>query len=313
VSARYDPAEPTVTGFSAAGLNFERDVTGLFLGDFASLRLDRTSLEFAKLMDSYVMAFARRCSAYLPANRVELTESVCAIEQYMVNGYGIQVSPRTCVDYRQVGTGLYADPELKATATRVATGAVFNAMKDALGDSKKSPLDTTMRALDVSASVGNDMESLIAANGCAGPGMQRFQVNMLRFARGEPGLRLASGETLASISPAKSLSGAFFTDVDYGRLLDDLLSEQSKAWMVNRYVSGSVTEVTVTSRGNDGRPAEVVGSYAFNGLNGRRTGTIKVRFVNGLPQCMYFSDFPTTCRAPNPRIVTAYENNKYHR
>jgi len=304
--------EPTITSFSAAGLNYERDVTGLFLGDFANLRLRPDSLEFGALLNNYINAFARRCSAYLPPNRVEIMRSVCAREQYMVNRYGVQVGASTCIEYRDVGTGLYADPDLYAAETRLAAGVGLNALKDLLGGPNKSPFDTAFHAVDAKASAGSDMETLIAANGCAGPGIERFQGNMLRFARGEPGLRLSGGETLASVSPPRS-SSASLADVDYGKLLDDLVSEQSKAWMVNVYVRGSVAQVTVAARDQEGRAAEVVGTYSFTGLNGRSTGSVRLRFLNGLPQCMYFSDFPTTCRTPSPRVVTAYENNKYQR
>lgn len=303
--------EPTLAGFSATGLNYERDITGLFLGDFKSLRLRSDGFEFAKLLGSYVTAFARQCGTYLPVNKVEITRLECATEQYMVNRYGVQVGASSCVQYREVGTGLYADPDLYAAARRVDAAVGVNATKDLFGLSNNDPIDTAMRARDAQATVGQDMQTLIAINGCATPGVQRFQVNMLRFARGESGLPLASGETLASIAPPQSASGTPFKDSNYTKLLDDLVAEQSKAWLMNRYISGSLSDVTVASRDEGGRPLEIVGQYAFDSLNGRSKGTVRVRFSGSLPQCVYFSDFPTTCRTPSPRIVMAYENNKY--
>src|SRR4029453_17525711 len=105
-------------GFSAKGLNYERELTALYLGDFAHSRLQRDGHEFDFLFGNYLKAFARRCSAYLPPNKVEMTRPECAREQYTVNRYGARTGPPTCVEYRQVGTGLYADPALSAAPER---------------------------------------------------------------------------------------------------------------------------------------------------------------------------------------------------
>ena len=134
---------------------------------------------------------------------------------------------------------------------------------------------------------------------------------MRRFALGQPPLRLAGGETLASIGPPKPAPGAPFKDSNYTKLLEDLVSEHSQVWMVNRYVRGSTSGVTVSSRDQFGRPSKIVGNYLFDAFNGRSKGSVTVQFSDGLPQCMYFFDFPTTCRSPSRRIITAYENGRY--
>jgi len=133
---------------------------------------------------------------------------------------------------------------------------------------------------------------------------------MLRFALGQPGLTLPGGETLASIAPKKS-PGATFKDSNYTRLVDDLIAENSQGWMLNRYVRGSASGVTVSSRDTLGRPAKIVGNYLFDGSKGRSRGSVTVQFSDGLPQCVFFFDFPTTCRTPSRRIITTYENGRY--
>src|SRR6185436_18615351 len=102
--------------------------------------------------------------------------------------------------------------------------------------SKKDPLGVALHTMDAAGSVGNDMNSLLGMNTCTSPGLKRFQENMLRFASGEQPLRLAGGETLASIAPPKPPPGAAFKDSNYTRLVDDLIAEHSQVWMVNRYV-----------------------------------------------------------------------------
>jgi hypothetical protein len=303
--------ELTAASFSTVGLNYERDLGGLFLGDFEHLRIGRSSMEFHALASNYLDVFARRCRAYLPPNKVEMTTSECAREQYTVNKYGLRVGGSTCIEWRTVGTGFYADPDLLAAVQQMEPALVGEAVKDLLGQSNRDPLAGTMRAADAKAAVGRDMQSLIAKNGCDSPGLQRFQANMLRFARNEPALRLAGGETIASTGPARPAPGTPFKDADYAKLLDDLIVEQSKAWMMNRYFRGSLSGVTVAARNADGRPLEIVAQYTVESVKGKTNGNVRLRFSDGLPQCMYFSDFPTTCRTPSPRIVTAYENNKY--
>lgn len=298
--------------FAAKGLNFETELTALYLGDFAHARLEPVSVEFDALFGSYLSAFARRCSAHLPATKVEITRSECAREQYTVNGYGVRVGPSTCIEYREVGTGLYADPDLYAAQRRVDAQVARNLVGDTLRSlSGNNPMGSAMRTMDALTSVGSDMDALIEMNSCTSAALKRFQENMRRFALGAPPLRLPGGETLASIRPKTST--AVFKDSDYSRLLDDLIAENSQGWMVNRFVRGSVSDAAVTSRDAQGRPSRITGNYLFDGLNGRSKGSVALQFANGLPACVYFSDFPTTCRAPSRRIITAYENGRYQR
>jgi hypothetical protein len=305
-SAELGPAS-----FSAKGLNYQTELTGLYLGDFAHARLQRDSMEFDLLFGNYLSAFARRCSAYLPANKVEMTRTECAREQYSVNRYGARTGASTCIEYRQVGTGLYADPDLYAAQQQVDAEVARNMLRDTFrGASGNNPMGTAMRSVDAATSVGRDMDALFEKNSCTSPGVKRFQDNMMRFALGQPPLRLAGGETLASIAPKKS-SGAAFKDSNYTRLLDDLIAENSQGWMLNRYVRGSVSGVSVSSRDALGRPSKIVGSYLFDGSKGRNKGSATVQFSDGLPQCIFFFDFPTTCRTPSRRIITTYEEGRY--
>jgi hypothetical protein len=298
-------------GFSAKGLNYETELTALYLGDFAHSRLQRDGHEFDFLFGNYLKAFARRCSAALPPNKVEMTRPECVREQYSVNRYGARTGPSTCVEYRRVGTGLYADPDLYAAQQKVEVEVGRNMMRDAFRDmAGKNPMAAGMRAVDAATSVGRDMDSLLELNSCTSPGLKRLQDNMMRFALGQPPLRLPGGETLASITPKKS-PDAPFKDSNYSRLVDDLIAENAQGWMLNRYVRGSASGVTVSSRDARGRPAKIVGKYSFDSASGRRQGSVTVQFSDGLPQCVFFFDFPTTCRTPSRKIITSYENGRY--
>jgi hypothetical protein len=310
--AAQDGARLTPASFSAEGLNFETELTALYLGDFANARLERTGLEFSALLRRYLDVFARRCDAHLPANNVEMTRQECATERVVRDGWGNVVN-RSCVSWVEVGTGLYADPALYAAAQRISAEGSIDILGEWLGGfAGDNPMATGMRVRDVAAAVQGEMESLLRTNECDSPGLTRFQDNMLRFALEREPLRLPGGETLASLRPGTA-PGASYTASDYTRLLDDLVAANAETWFANRYVPGSASGVRVTSRDALGRPATIEGRYQFHeGYRGqRREGSVRIRFTDGLPQCMYFHDFPSTCRSPSRGIVTAYEAGRY--
>lgn len=301
-----------LTSFSAKGLNYEKELTGLYLGDFEHLRLERDSIEFSTIFGSYLNAFARQCKAYLPPNQVEITRLQCVEWQQPVNVYGAPVGPSTCIEYQEVGTDLYADPDLYAALRRVDAAASSNLVGSTLrGLLEKNAMGTALQAMDAMTSVGNDMALLLRMNKCASPGLKRFEQNMKRFALGQPGLHLEGGQTLASIGPARPSKGVPFKDSDYTRVLDDLIMDNSRAWMINQYARGSVRDVKVTSRDRLGRPAKIFGRYKYDGVKGRAQGSVIVQFADGIPQCLYFFDNPNTCRSPSRRVITAYENGSY--
>jgi hypothetical protein len=83
--------------------------------------------------------------------------------------------------------------------------------------------------------------------------------------------------------------------------------------MMNRYQAGSIAGVNVVSRDAQGRPARITAQYSFTGMQGAQRGSVSLTFKNGAPDCMYFSDFPDTCRLPAAGVVSNYEKNMYAR
>ena len=96
-----------------------------------------------------------------------------------------------------------------------------------------------------------------------------------------------------------------------GHAVRGLVRDQARTWAINRYMPGSIAGVSVSSRDEEGRPAKIVAHYTFNGFNGRTDGSVTLTFSEGLPSCMYFYDFPATCRTPDRRIVAAYGDGAY--
>lgn len=292
------------------GFNYETELKALFLGDFDNSRLKPDDMRFSVLLSGYINGFSRQCEAYLPKDAVEITESRCVEESTPVNIYGNPVGATTCSRYESFGTGRYADPELMSLSSQLESQLVPGMLSDAFGLSGRDPLESPRQMADVALSFGDDMTALFQRNACGGEGIKRLQANIERFAQGQPPLRLASGATLAS-SRAQTGAGGPFVDSDYAKLVDALITENAQGWMLNRYVLGSASGVSVLSRDSDGRPAQLRANYQFDTFGNRSAGSVLLSFKDGLPDCLYFADAPQVCRLPSRRIITAYEKGEY--
>ena len=298
----------TRASFSTAGLQNEKTLTHFFTGNFVDIPFDRENLPFLVMFQDYLEAYARHCAAYLPPNKVEMTRQVCVREQYQVNQYGARVGTSTCVEYRTEGTGLYADPTLYAAKSNLDNVSAISVVKDTFKQlSGKNPLESALNTAKDAQVMENDMNRLFGLNACTSPGLKRFQENVLLFSLNKQPVVL-SGEGGATTARVQPSPGALLKDQNYTRLVEDLVLDQSKTWFMNRYAPGSTSNVVVSSKDAEGRPAKLVARYLFNG---RSPGSVTIEFSDGLPQCMYFFDLPTTCRTPNRRIVAAYSSGGY--
>ena len=297
----------TRSSFTANGLANEKLLTNFYLGDFVDIDLDRSDVLFLSLYNEYLKAFGRRCDAFLPSNKVEIKETVCAQQQYTVDRYGNNVGTGNCAAYSTVGTGIYADPTLYAAQEQLSNEVGVDTIRQVFRTmSGKNPLGAALNTLGAAQTIANDTSALVRVNACNSPGLKRFQENLMLFALGKPPVRLEGGGTApaASRPSPETLS----KNQNFTKLLEDLVLDQSRTWVMNRFVSGSVSHVVVSSRDAEGRPAKVTGSYLYNGQS---RGSVTIGFSGGLPECMYFFDFPSTCRTPNRRVVAAYATGAY--
>jgi hypothetical protein len=298
----------TRSSFSASGLHNEKVLTNLFIGDFVDIPFNRDNLAFVSLFEDFLESYGRHCDAYLPPNKVEMTRSVCAVEETRVDRYGTRVGTGGCLVYRTEGMGIYADPALYAAKSKLGDEAGLSMIKDVFQQMKQpNPLQAALHTLGETQSMAADMEGLFRLNSCVSPGVKRLQENIVLFSMGKQPIALPGAA--ASVTPrAQPTPGGPFKDQNYNKLLEDLILDQSKTWLMNRFVSGSTSNVIVSSRDSAGRPAKIAGRYFFNG---RSQGSVTLSFSDGLPECMYFFDLPSTCKTPNRRIVAAYSNGGY--
>jgi hypothetical protein len=300
------------SGFSARGLANEQLLVNVYRGDFEKIDFERGDMAFGGLLGGYLNSYATRCERYLPKDAVEMTVQECATTSTPVNRYGTPVGPESCVSWRTRGTGKYADPALYAAQSALELQATREALRTTLQMmTNKNPIGTALGAVSVVTGMSNDADSVVQMNGCTSAGLKRFQENMRLFALGKQPVRL-DGTAVQSVATEAPRPGTAFKDSDYGRLLEDLVAEQAKTWAMNRYLRGSIAGVVVSSRDRVGRPAAIQARYAFSDFGGRRSqGSVTLKFSDGLPECLLFSDLPFDCRTPNRKLVAAYESGGY--
>ena len=294
----------TRSSFTAKGLHREEDLTGLFTGNFADVTFDRGSLVFSQLFEMYLESYSRHCFAYLPANKVEMTTQVCndAPDPLPLPGQRPPMS-HPCMSWKTVSLG-YADPALYAAKRRFDVEQSVNQFKDTVG-SIKNPMRPVVDIVEVDS----DMDALVRINACAGAGLRRFQENLVLFAMGKPPLLIPGSPppVTPTAQPPGVLAGS-----DYNRLLEDLIVDQARTWVMNRYVPGSTSRVLV-AHDPTGVAAKIMAKYLLSSplSSGRTQGSVTVSFTDGMPTCIFFSDAPNTCQPPNRRIVARYASGSY--
>src|SRR6185437_3205610 len=192
----------------------------IYAGDFEHVTFKPDSTEFGLLVGGYMGEYAESCDKYLPKDKVEITRQECATEQVTTNGYGAEVS-RSCISYRTVGTGLYADPQVYSLQKRLDAGmaaGMMDSMFKGMGTRGGDPAGGMKKMTDVAVYAQQDMSHFVEDNGCASPATMRFQANMLHYGRGEQPIRM--------VGAAEAMAGsatALAKGQDYKRLVDDLI------------------------------------------------------------------------------------------
>jgi hypothetical protein len=301
-------AKLTPASLHTESLNYGDDLKRIYVGDFEHVGFKRDSTELGFIVGGYMKVYSESCDRYLPKDKVEIMTQECSQEQWAVNGYGVeQPGSRHCASWRTVGTGRYADPQVYSLNTKLdakVAGGMINDVLSGLKQQGGDPAGGMKKMTDVVVYVKQDMDHFLDDNGCNSGAIVRFQANMLRFGRGEEPIRMAGGAE--AVAATTKLAGG----QNYQRLVDDLISQESSAWMMNRYSPGSVTVNSVQHDGG-GQARELNARYGFMAMGRPAMGNVRVTFGDGIPQCLYFSDFPSTCRAPSPKVISDYKRNQY--
>lgn len=291
--------------FSANGLHYETLLTSIFRGDFIDIPFDRDESIFALFLNEYIDAYAIHCASSLPANKIELTRSECVTERVTKDAYGWEIS-RTCIEWIDVGRNLFATPEMtyaKKEIERVQTTDALRNMFKMMN--QKNLVGEALSLVEKSSIIKSDMAKLVKMNDCKSEGLMRFQENLRLFALNKQPIRLNG-----NVNHTATIT---VNNQNFSKLAEDLVYEHSKTWAINRYQKGSISNIAITSKDNQNRPKEMTAKYIYSGWSGKSTGSVRITFTEGQPECLYFFDFPKTCRTADRRIASKFLNGAYQK
>ncbi len=294
-------------GAVTKGLRNEALIRSFIKGDFLNIPFNRDEIIFGEMITTYMYARARDCKSALPANRVMIYEDKCATEKVTKDGYGWEIS-RVCVEWVPVPTGLYADPEVYKAYELISkiidrdalknVGKLFMQMTQGNSLEPVTDLSTEVKYISL------DMKDLIDINPCGGPALDRFEENLIRFANGEPPMKLDGSVERYYVD--------YSLEQDLDQLTRDLVSENSRSWAF-RYIPNSVSNVYVASRDQQNRPQKITANYRFEGMLGTQRDQVQITFKEGIPECIYFQNYSSNCRTPDRKVVQKLVNGEYVR
>lgn len=309
-----DDSRLSVKNFTSKGLNYETELLAIYLGDFKNARIKPKDTLTYMLYKSYLEAYGRYCDAYLPSNKVAITTSECSVKKITKNGYG-RVTGESCSEWVDVPTGLYANPELYSAYTYSTRKMASNTISDVLSGGvfsalfKASSIIATTK--DNNESIGNDMNNLVQRNKCDNAGLTRFVVNFIGFMVKEKPLLLPGKEILSDLQDMHNINFNL-ANINFKKLLDDLIEENAKGWQFNIYRQGSVYNISGIPNNKTETPTRMSASYSYDSVGGGPyAGSVTLTFSNGIPKCLYFSDASQVCRHASRGIISNYEKGKY--
>ncbi|PIB38346.1 hypothetical protein BFP75_17350 [Maribacter sp. 4G9] len=293
--------------FRTLGLNNAAFFDYIYRGHFENIELDVNSSHFLMILSGYLNTFGSLCPEQLPEDKVEIMTQECSRENVTTNGWGVEVD-RYCIAWRTVGTGIYADPKLYAAKMRLVAKQDQNALRTVI-DMYTNPnaMGNSVDQIHKAKALQTDMANFFTLNGCDSKSVEQFATNLLAYANQKPPARLKGMSVYEKIKILGGPAG----DQNYSKLLNDILGNQSKTWAMNRYVPNSISNVREFKSSDKTQTVSLTANYNFSGLLGKQTGAVTVKFKDGLPDCIYFSDFPENCKKPNGALVAKYGLGQY--
>jgi len=289
--------------FNTKKFYYEELLNSFFRGDFIKIPFDRDDQFFSIILNTYLNTYAQKCASSLPDDKIEMTVQECVTESVTTNGYGMETG-RNCVEWINVGTGLYASPKMYNAKMTIEKQQARDVLKIIFGTmTQKDPLGNALTLVKNVQTLKTDINTLLNMNGCESLGIKRFEENLRLFALNKLPIKLGENSAKSPLSISKNQN--------FTKLIEDLVYLQSKKWVMNRYHSNSVSNANVLSKDANGFPTKIKANYIYQGMNGRTIGSVTLTLVDGLPECIYFYDAPSSCRTPDRVLISKYAEGQY--
>lgn len=288
------------------GLHFAELFDYIFRGHFENIELKSDDILLSGIFDSYLRTYGKKCSEHLPDDKVDIMNLKCVAETVTTNGYGVETS-RVCDEWTTRRSGYYARRDLYEAKMEVENFQRKNALQNGI---KMFTSENAMgNSVDLSHKVKGlkkDMLNIFELNSCTSTSIRRFEENLKLFSQKKPGFRMQGESKYALMKKSGGPTG----EQDLIQLTNDLVTDQAETWAVNQYKAHSINNLGVR-KDKQGRPLALTANYSYSSLFGTSSGQVTIDFKNGLPTCIYFSDFPENCKKPKPTILVSYAQGDY--
>lgn len=293
--------------FNTDGLFYAEFYDFIFHGHFEKVKVKQDDVEFLTIFEQYLRAYGRHCDQFLPQDKVEIMDLVCAEYYVEKNIYG-DVLSRTCNQWIWQGSKLFAHPELysaKQAVEKLQSQDVLQNIFAQIAD--PNAIGNSMDKVHKLNGLRNDMRQMFTLNPGNSAGIKRFEENLKRYALNEKAIRMTTESKYATMKRAGGPTGS----QNLNKLLNDLVANQAKTWAMNKYVPGSISRLSVLKKDTQGRPLIAKANYTYKFFGESGEGWVQVSFENGLPKCLYFHDFPQNCKTAGSSIVASYAQGSY--
>jgi hypothetical protein len=293
--------------FNTKSLKNEELLKNFFKGNFIEIPFNKEDILFRVFINHFMYASARHCNSKRKKNSVQIYKDVCKKERVTTNGWGVEIS-RYCVEWTQQGTGLYTTSRLYDAYSHIKRIMNNDSFKNAWKLLAQIHKDKGFRnlnnmALDVKL-LESDITEFIRLNGCNNKAIKRLEDNIIRFAHNKLPLKLDGAVLKINID--------YSIEKNFKKLIDDLVYENSKKWSVNKFITHSVKDVKIVYKDNENRPIKISANYNYEGLFGYQKSNVKITFIDGVPDCLFFRDKPKICRTADRKIVSNFIGGKYN-
>lgn len=295
------------TSINTDGLYNAEFIDNIFIGHFEDLEIKNDDEFLLMFFGGYLNTYGKQCDAFLPKEKVKIMKQVCQRESVTTNGLGVETS-RYCIEWDWEWTGLYARKELYQAKMKLQSKfsqkAVINTIEKM---TNPNAVGNSVDLMHKAKAFNYDMDKILKLNPCDSKSLRRFEENLIAFSENKEGIRMKEESKYKKI---KDIGGP--TDPqNLKKLINDLVLDQSKTWVANKYIANSISRISTTSKDNKNRPIEITAYYDFSSFFGKQNGWVKIVFNNGLPKCIYFHDYPKNCKTPKASIINDYALNKY--
>ncbi|QTY26062.1 hypothetical protein [Flavobacterium sp. CS20] len=289
------------------GLYNAEFIDNIFIGHFEDLE-NKNDNEFQIMFfDGYLKTYGEQCDAYLPKDKVKIMKQVCKTERVTTDYLGTETS-RYCIEWKWEWTGLYARKDLYEAKMNLQNKFSDDALRSTLEKmTNPNAVGNSVDLMHKAKALNYDMSQILKLNPCDSKSLRRFEENLIAFSENREGIRMKEDSKYKKV---KDLGGPTEKQ-NLTQLLNDLIYDQAKTWAVNKYVNNSISNISITSKDNKGRPSVITAYYNYSSFFGKSQGWARIVFDNGLPKCIYFHDYPNNCKTPKANIVNNYALNKY--